>query len=94
MYEKNICDIAHTLLKVSLELKNENITESDLTRLYHQVWFMHSTSMYIMYRSDGGEYESAGGLYNTTNYLLIKIIGMIKLKRGEEHEKDNIYSKN
>lgn len=94
MYEKNLCDIAHTLLKASLELKNENITESDLTRLYHQVWFMHSTLMYIMYRSDGVEYESAGGLYNTTNYYLIKIIGMIKLKRGEEHEKDNIYSKN
>ncbi len=95
MMDFRIGEMAHTICEINCKLDVENITKSELTKLYHEVLFIHNRAIYIMYcQRTEAEADIAGCLYISTNSLLIKVIELFKLNRGEENEKDNIYSKN
>lgn len=48
MMDFRIGEIAHTICEINSKL-DENITELELTKLYHETLFIHNRAIYIMY---------------------------------------------
>lgn len=93
MTDTRLCSITSALCDINSKICDDN-TVSELIRLYHDVLFMHNTSIYLMYSLSGSEYDTAKCLYDITNVYLLKILESLKLKERQANEKDNIHSKN
>ena len=48
MMDFRIGEMAHTICEINSKLDDENITELELTKLYHEVLFMHNRVIYYV----------------------------------------------
>lgn len=83
MTDTRLCSITSTLRDINSKIYDDDNTVSELIRLYHDVLFMHNTSIYLMYSLSGSEYDTAKCLYDITNVYLLKILESLKLKERQ-----------
>lgn len=83
MTDTRLCSITSALYDINSKIYDDDNTVSELIRLYHDVLFMHNTSIYLMYSLSGSDYDTAKCLYDITSVYLLKILESLKLKERQ-----------